>query len=326
MTAEHRTTPPPFDPQLTEVFRSMGVQALAVGMTDDGVGAARESMGRLTPSFEELAADPRYRFSRRSVPGLPANPPVDVLLALPVDSPAPGPLLFTTHGGGLISGTHITGLPGVLDAAADIGATVISVDYRLAPEHPFPAAHEDAYAALLWAADNAASIGVDPDRIVLYGGSAGGNLAAGLALRARDSGEVRLRGQVLLYPMLDDRSATLSSRQMRGLGIWDDVTNRTAWDCVLGSPRDEPPSPYAVPARAADLSGLPPTYLEVGSAETFRDETIEFAHRLWQHGGDAELHVWAGAFHGFDLFAPGSIVSARARAARRDWLVRLATP
>lgn len=320
-TAEARQTPD-FDRELRAAMESMGMQTMAVGITPDGIPAERETVGRLTPSFDEIASDSRFAVFRLVVPGLPGNAAVGLLVATPVGDPSGCPVLFTTHGGGLITGNNRFGLPGVLDLAADFAAVVVSVEYRLAPEHPYPAAHDDAYAALLWTARHAAEIGGDEETIVLHGGSAGANLAAGLALRARDSGELRPRGQMLIYPMLDDRNGSASARQMRGRGVWDEVSNRTAWDSVLGTLRGEPPA-YAAPARARRLSGLPPTYLEAGSAETFRDETIAYADRIWSSGGDAELHVWPGAFHGFDLFVPHSTVARRARATRREWITRL---
>ena len=313
---------PDFDPQLRAALEAMGVPCVSVGITPDTVQTEREAIDHRTPSFELIASDSRFAVSELAVPGLPGNPSVDLLLAVPADRPSGCPVLFTTHGGGLIMGNSRFGLPDVLDLAADIAAVTVSVEYRLAPEHPFPAAHDDAYAALLWTARHAADIDGDAESIILYGGSAGANLAAGLALRARDSGEMRPRGQVLLYPMLDDRNESLSARQMRGRGVWDDVSNRTAWDSVLGELRDNPPE-YAAPARSRNLSDLPPAYLEAGSAETFRDETVAYAQRIWSCGGDAELHIWPGAFHGFDLFVPDSTVARRARTARRDWITRL---
>ncbi|GAA4860140.1 alpha/beta hydrolase [Saccharopolyspora cebuensis] len=321
-TAEPISSAPEFDPELQAGLDAMGVRTLSVGVTPDAVAASRAAVAAGIPSFDEIAADPRFEFSERTVPGPPGGPDVGVLLAVPTGRPSGRPVLFTAHGGGLIMGNNRFGLPEVLDLAADLGAITVSVEYRLAPEHPFPAAHDDAYAALLWTARHIADVGGDPGAIVLHGGSAGGNLAAGLALRARDSGEVRPRGQVLLYPMLDDRDESPSHRQMRGLGVWDEVSNRTAWDCVLGALRDDPPE-RAAPARARTVAGLPPAYLEAGSAETFRDETVAYAQRMWNSGGDAELHVWPGAFHGFDLFVPGSTAARRARATRRDWINRL---
>ncbi|MGW7794313.1 alpha/beta hydrolase fold domain-containing protein, partial [Streptomyces tricolor] len=180
------------------------------------------------------------------------------------------------------------------------------------------------YAGLLWTAEHAREIGGDPDRIVVAGASAGGGLTAALTLLARDRRGPRPLGQLLMGPMLDDRNDTVSSRQMAGLGVWDRSANETAWTALLGDRRGGPGvSPYAAPARAADLCGLPPAFLDVGSAETFRDEVVGYASRIWQAGGVAELHVWPGGCHGFDALAPEAALSRTARAARVAWLRRL---
>ncbi|KFG04110.1 alpha/beta hydrolase fold domain-containing protein, partial [Streptomyces scabiei] len=171
---------------------------------------------------------------------------------------------------------------------------------------------------------HAEEIGGDPDRLVLAGGSAGGGLAAALALLARDRKGPRLLGQLLMCPMLDDRNDTFSAHQMAGLGVWDRTANETGWNALLGERRGtDAVEPYAAPARAADLSGLPPAFIDVGSAETFRDEDVSYATRIWQAGGSAELHVWPGGFHGFDGLVPGAAVSVDAREARLRWLRRL---
>jgi acetyl esterase/lipase len=205
----------------------------------------------------------------------------------------------------------------------ELGAVVVSVEYRLAPEHPHPAPVEDCYAGLVWTAEHADELGIDPQRLLIYGGSAGGGLSAGTALLARDRGGPPLSHQILLCPMLDDRGITQSSQELDGEGVWDRNANLTGWTALLGADRGGPDvSPYAAPARATDLSGLPPTYLDVGTVETFRDETIEYAARLARAGVSVELHVWAGAFHGFEGFAPQAAVSQDSRAARRGYLRR----
>ena len=163
-----------------------------------------------------------------------------------------------------------------------------------------------------------------PERLIVGGASAGGGLAAAVALLARDRGGPRLRGQLLLCPMLDDRNDTPSSHQMAGLGIWDRGANEVGWTALLGDARGGPDvSPYAAPARATDLSGLPPAFIDVGSAETFRDEDVAYATRIWQAGGDAELHVWPGGFHGFTGMVPDAALSKAAVAAQLTWLRRL---
>lgn len=193
----------------------------------------------------------------------------------------------------------------MLDLAVELASAVVSVEYRLAPEAPHPGPVEDCYAGLVWTAANAAQLAIDPERIVIAGASAGGGLSAAVALMARDRNGPTPCGQLLIYPMLDDRNDTLSSMQMAGIGVWDRTSNDTGWTALLGDARGGPDvSPYAAPARAADLSGLPPTFVDVGSAETFRDEDIAYASRIWAAGGRAELHVWPGCFHGFDALAP----------------------
>jgi acetyl esterase/lipase len=156
------------------------------------------------------------------------------------------------------------------------------------------------------------------------GVSAGGGLSAAVALLARDRGGPALAGQLLVCPMLDDRNDSPSSRQMAGLGVWDRVANDVGWTALLGEARGGPDvSPYAAPARATDLSGLPPAFIDVGSAETFRDEDVAYASRIWQAGGSAELHVWPGGSHGFAGMVPGAAISRAAVAAQRNWLARL---
>lgn len=222
----------------------------------------------------------------------------------------------------MVSGTHRLGIR--LDWAEELGLVVVSVEYRLAPEHPHPAPVEDCYAGLVWTAEHAKEIGGDPDRIILAGGSAGGGLTAAVALLVRDREGPRAIGQLLMCPMLDDRNDTPSAHQMAGLGVWDRTSNETGWSALLGAARGTADvSPYAAPARADDLSGLPPAFIDVGSAETFRDEDVTYASSIWQAGGIAELHVWPGGFHGFDGLVPEAALSADARAARLRWLRRL---
>jgi len=195
-----------------------------------------------------------------------------------------------------------------------------TVEYRLAPEHPHPAPVEDCHAALVWFHGQAAALGVDPARLAVMGGSAGGGLSAGVALLARRRASVALAGQVLLCPMIDDRNVTPSSYGYPDGTTWTRPLNLLGWECLLAD--TDPVPPEAAPAREGDLSGLPPAFIEVGSAEMFRDEDIDYARRLWWAGVDCELHVWSGGFHGFDVFAPDSALARAARDARRSWLRR----
>jgi len=207
------------------------------------------------------------------------------------------------------------------------GVVAVNVEYRLAPENPHPAPIEDCYAGLLWTVNHATELRIDPSHIVVMGGSAGGGLAAGLALLARDRGGPALAGQLLLCPMIDDTNTTVASHQYPGVGPWPREANVAGWAALLGEAvGGNDVSPYAAPARARDLSGLPPAFIEVGSAEGFRDEDTSYALRIWKVGGQAELHVWSGGCHGFDMYAADSEITRAALAARDSWLRRVLQP
>lgn len=208
----------------------------------------------------------------------------------------------------------------------EFGAVVISVDYRLAPEATGTTLVDDCYQGLLWIVEHAEDLGVDPTRVVIAGASAGGGLAAGVALMARDLGTPPIAAQMLICPMLDHRNITTSSRQYSGgPGVWTREMNEFGWRSVLGGLADEEVPAYLSPALADDLSRLPTTYIDAGSAEVFRDEDVDYATRIWEAGGQAELHVWAGGFHGFDALYPQVRVSEAARRTRKDWLARVLT-
>jgi acetyl esterase/lipase len=326
--------PPPFDPELAaaiavvrdklpnlnEVFARTG-DVLAIARAARSTIAAVVSAGDV-----DLTRDGAFTVFEREVPGPAGAPDITLLICLPKHASAPFGALYNIHGGGMIGGDRSLGVAGMLEVAEELGLAVVSVEYRLAPEDPHPAPVEDCYAGLLWTVEHADELGIDPDRIVVVGGSAGGGLAAGIVLLARDRGGPALLGQVLLCPMLDDRNDSYSTWQMAGQGMWDRTANQFGWTALLGGAQGGPDvSPYAAPARATDLSGLPPAYLDVGSAETFRDETVEYASRIWQAGGSAELHVWPGGFHGFAGMVPQSALSQTAAAAPRDWLRRIFT-
>ena len=273
--------------------------------------------------IEEVLAGRELSHEEREITGYEgAEITISIIRSLRTEGLGPG--FFHVHSGGMMIGTRFSGIEQLAGWVEQFGGTCVSVEYRLAPEHPDPIPIEDSYAALVYTAAHSAELGIDPARLIVAGMSAGGGLAAGLALLARDRGGPALAGQVLMCPMLDERNDTESSRQFTKLGLWDRESNDTGWNALLGDRRHtDQVTIYASPALASDLSGLPPAYLDVGSMEALRDEGIEYARRISAVGGDAELHVWAGAFHGFDLSFPEATLSRRALAARREWLARV---
>lgn len=274
-------------------------------------------------SAEILRCGGRVDFEELSIPSSQpgVNLPLLLLRKRGADKRRPGLCFF--HGGGMVAGDERTGIEAVLEWVHALGLVVASPAYRLAPEHPHPAPVEDCYATLRWMHQQRAALGLDDQPLIVAGLSAGGGLAAGVALLARARGGPAIGEQVLMYPMLDDRAAFASSRALKGQGVWDARSNQTGWEALLGATKGEPCVPScAAPSRETDLSALPAAYLDVGAVETFRDEVIDYGARLAQAGVSAELHVWAGAFHGFDLLAPRSAVAMAARAARLDYLCR----
>ncbi|MDR0592240.1 MAG: alpha/beta hydrolase, partial [Bifidobacteriaceae bacterium] len=286
--------PPRVDSELARL-----VGAPAPSMADIGLEASRALAGWLDD--ETLSQDGLFAISHRAVPGPAGAPDVTLLVARPAAfaSGDARPCVYFIHGGGMATGNRTSGVGEPLAWARRFGLVVVSVEYRLAPETRHLGPVGDCYAGLEWVAAHASDLGLDPGKILVAGASAGGGLAAGVALMARDLGGPPLLGALLLAPMLDDRNQTASAKQMEG-SVWDWRDNDFAWRLLLGDlSGGDLVSPYAAPARARDLGGLPPLFIDVGSAETFRDEVVDFAARVWRRGGDAELHVWPGGFHGF---------------------------
>jgi acetyl esterase/lipase len=240
-----------------------------------------------------------------------AGTAVRVRIYSPPEAGQQRPCVYWIHGGGYITGSALTVDPRLNFWVEALDCLVVAVDYRLAPEHPYPAPLEDCYTGLTWTITHAEELGVDPARVVVAGSSAGAGLAAAVALLARDRGGPSLAHQVLIYPMLDDRQVTRSS-QLDGTAVWGRSANALGWRAYLGPRAGQAGVPaHAAPARAADLAGLPPAFVAVGSADLFRDESIAYASRLLEAGIPAELHVYPGAPHGFEVIVPSAEVSRR---------------
>lgn len=288
------------------------------------IPTARAKMKKMvTAMLADLPAVEGVVSQDQFVPGFQGDPALRVRVYQPNDRPTKLPALYWIHGGGYVMGDIEQDDRLMKQLVKRIGCVTVSVDYRLAPEHPFPAPVEDCYAGLKWLFTNADGLGVEPSRIAIGGASGGGGLAAGLALLARDRGEVKVAFQLLIYPMIDDRNVTPASYAITDPRVWNRESNRLGWKAYLG--RDgggAAVSPYAAAARATDLANLPPAYIPVGALDLFVDENIEYAQRLIQAGVPTELHVYPGAFHGFDLFAPSATVSKQFKSDRDSALKR----
>lgn len=309
---------PPFDPELKTVLGGLD-DLLRRSLTPELIRPMRSSP--MFAPIDDLLAQRAITRRDLKVPGYQGDEIwVSVLERHGSTGRRPG--IYNIHGGGMVMGDRMSSAP--LDWIEHFDAVCVTVEYRLAPEYPDPFPVEDCYAGLLWTVEHSDELGIDRGRLILAGGSAGGGLAAGTALLNRDRGDARLAGQLLMYPMLDDRNRTVSSQQFDGDGGWDRTSNETGWKALLGERfGSDNVSIYAAPGRAEDLSGLPPAYIDCGSAEVFRDEDVAYASQLWASGVQAELHVWPGAFHGCDVIAPAARISQLMIASRRNWLKQL---
>jgi acetyl esterase/lipase len=293
-----------------EIAAAVGAIELA-GMSLDTLSTYRQTFQGAPLSDAVIRTD-------HTIPGDPAVP---VRVHRAADASDALPCVYSIHGGGYVLGSYAMD-----DAAFDswcpkLGIVGVSVEYRLAPETPYPGPLEDCYTGLKWVYDHADELGVDRDRIGISGISAGGGLAAALGLLARDRGEVPLAFQLLNCPMLDDRQQTPSS-QLDGLAVWSRDTNTFGWRSYLGDLYGTDEVPYtAAPARCEDLSGLPPAFVSVGTVDGFRDEDIDYAVRLNQAGVPCELHVYPGASHGYQIAVDSPIVRQSNRDVL-DWMAR----
>jgi acetyl esterase len=292
----------PFDPELAAAVAMMPV----IEITD--VPAARVTMGE---TFAAAFGEPDrsgVQIRDELVPGPEGAPDVRLRIYTPDRLVAPA-AIYDVHGGGFILGAIDMFDGHNLSLARELGVTVVTVDYRLAPEHPYPAGLEDCYAGLVWVAKNADALGIDPDRIAIHGESAGGGLCAALALLARDRGGPSIAFQYLGVPELDDRLDTPSMRAFTDTPIWNRPNAIVSWDSYLGAGKrggaDVPI--YAAPARATDLTGLPPAYVSVMEFDPLRDEGIAYAQALMHAGVSVELHAFPGTFHGSSLVEQAAV-------------------
>ena len=271
-----------------------------VNATRATVDALREAA---TAQGFERPNDAGVEEIERTIPGPHGALDIPIRVYRPKDRKNAGPGFINFHGGGFILGDLESGHKRCLDMSVNDGAVSVGVDYRLAPECPFPAGVEDCYSALMWVAENAADLQIDPTMIAIGGDSAGGTIAAAVALMARDRGGPELALQMLFYPALDDRCDTISMKQGEDLYIWNSRNSRDMWIHYIGIDRSNV-SPYAAPARAVDLSNLPPAYVMTCEHDPLRDEAVIYAMRLMASGVQVELHNFPGTVHGFDYLTP----------------------
>ena len=315
-----------FHPNLDPELRA-GIENLELPSFGASDPAEIDIVGHRAQVNAVLAAYPLpetdVTIENREVPGPAGDPDIRLRIYQPPGTGQARPAVYWIHGGGMVLGAPEMDDASMIGFAEALGCVVVSVDYRLAPEHPHPAPVEDCYAGLVWTAKNAAELGIDPDRLAVGGLSAGGGLAAATVLLARDRGGPAVVYQLLLCPMLDDRNITPSSREFTDAVVWNRTANEYGWRALLGDAAGgDDVSPYAAPARAADLSGLPPAFIDVGELEVFRDENIDYAQRLSQAGVSTEFHLYPGAFHGSDGMVPGARISRAAHANRLAALTR----
>lgn len=293
----------PIGPEYAAVL----AQVPAFDLTD--VPALRAKLTAARP-HAEMSLDPRVDIQHILVPASAGGTSVPIRLYAPLDRPTPAAAILFCHGGGFVLGSLETEHERCLRFAAEAGVVVVSPDYRLAPEHPYPAAHQDCYTVLRWLSAHAEAHGVDPERLAVGGASAGAALAFGLALRARDERGPELARMVLVCPVTDNRLLDGSIREFWDCVGWNGAATAMMWDHYLPEP-DRLSAGYAVPARAQDLTGLPPTLIALADHDPLHDEGSALAARMRHAGVPIELHEYTAVPHGFDTFCPTAPQSAR---------------
>jgi acetyl esterase/lipase len=305
------------DPELRRVVEQMPRIDLA------DIPAARAALQAVFAAVDVAPPNPAVARSDRHVPGID-EADVHLRIFRPAGIEAVLPCVYWIQGGGYVLTAPDLDDQWCEDIAHRLHCTVISVGWRRAPEHPFPAASDDCFGGLSWAMTHADELRLDAQHVVVAGASSGGGAAAGLALRVRDQADFTIAGQVLLYPMLDDRNVTPSSRAVTDPELWSRSNNELAWRAYLGAAYgSDDVSPYGAPARMQDLRGVAPATMLTAELDLFVDENIEYAQRLMHADVPTELHVYPAANHGFDRLAPSAAVSRRLYA-DRDAAIRRA--
>ncbi len=305
------------DPEIAPVLGLFPAEMItAIG---DDPPTARAMLDEVMKAMADMLPPSDVTIEERTIPGPDGEVPIAIYQPT---APAPRPGLLMIHGGGYIVGSAREDMNGIA-YAEHVGCTVVSVDYRMAPEFTYQAAVADCFAGLNWLVDNAEALGVDASRIAIGGASAGGGLTAGLALYNRDNNGPELALQLLVYPMLDDTHETPSGYEVTHPNVWNRDVSLKAWKMYLGDEYGtDTVSPYAAAARADDLSGLPPAFVTVGTEDLFRDEDIDYAQRLMAAGVPTQLEVYPGMMHGAENMAPQADVSQRMRRGYLDALKR----
>jgi acetyl esterase/lipase len=297
------------DSELVEPFEQ-SFKADNGGLDLSDIHLARRHLPPMAAA-EESAETRNIRVEDRRLPGPAGAPDAPVRIYSPADSPSPLPVLLWMHGGGYVMGDLKQDDQAAKSFSAAAKCLVVSVDYRLAPENPFPSAIEDCYAVLKRLYTQPDEFCIDPHQIAVGGASAGSGLAAGLALLARDRAEIPLKYQMLVYPMLDYRNISAPETESSRPCTWTWENNRAAWRYYLGQPSEKAVSPYASAAIASNLKGLPPAFIGVGGLDIFYQEAWDYTEKLSLSGVTTEFHMYPGAFHAFDMAVPGAALSRR---------------